>query len=600
MLDFKPKTEWDLTRDYFLNINDPQIQTDTLELRNTVDSFVNQYKGKIANLSALDFIKFFELENKASYLISKINNYIFYLSSLDTQNQQVLKKQGEVELLIVEISNQTLFVSQEFKELGYEKLLELANDPALKDYKNYFVKTADSIKYILSENTEFALNLKSNSGAMAFNNLYEELTNSFMFDVHIDGDLKTVTMEEIRSLRMSNLESERKEALEVIREKFSSKQIQITLGNTYNSIVKNWTSEVKLRKYTSVISQRSSEEQLPEKSVLTMLSEVEKAYPIYHKYLALKAKLLGKTKLEDWNLSAPIDKAQKDFSFEEGLNLFLDKIGEFDQEFYEYSKDCFEQGKVDVFPKPGKRGGAYCSFDANFPSLVMLNYTNKLRDVSTIAHELGHSIHAHLALVQKPQVYYFGTSLAETASIFNETLLNNAIVKTLTKQDQLAFIENQLSDIFATIFRQVMYTLFEKRVHESILSGKQLTYLDFNKLWREEQIKLTGGLVEYSVPEEEESGWSCIPHIFATPFYCYSYAFGNILSFALYKQYLNEGKSFVEKYKNILRSGDSKTPYDLLIANGLDITSEEFYQTGLQVVADLVNQFEYLVNGKAD
>jgi oligoendopeptidase F len=230
------------------------------------------------------------------------------------------------------------------------------------------------------------------------------------------------------------------------------------------------------------------------------------------------------------------------------------------------------------------------------PSCVLLNYTNKLNDVSTLAHEFGHSIHAYLSTIQKPQVYYSGTSMAETASIFNETLLNNALEKTLTESEKLGFLENQLSDIFSTIFRQVQYTLFEKRVHEAVYNGQELSYNDFNKIWREEQTKMTGDYVEYSLEAEKESGWSSIPHIFATPFYCYSYAFGNILSFALYEKYVEEGQGFVEKYKNILRSGGSKPPYDLLMENGLDITSPEFYRSGLKVVENLVNEFESAAN----
>jgi oligoendopeptidase F len=594
MLNFKPQTEWQLAADFYHDLNDPQIDIDIESINKDVANFVTTYKGKITTLSATDFLAYFELDNQTDYLTNKVGSFIFYLSSLDTQNQDVLKKQSEFDHLMVELSNQTLFISQEFKEIGYEKLLVFANDPALKDYKNYFVKLADSIKYILDEKTEYALNLKSNSGSNAFENMYEELTNSFSFEMMIDGEIKSLTSDEVRSLRMSNSEPERKMALEAIRKVYSQPQNQIVLGNTYNSIVKDWTSEVKLRGYANVISRRNLGQQIPDEAVLTLLTEVEKAYPLYHRYLKIKTKLLGQTKLDDWNLLAPINQTSQEFSFEEGLDLYLTKIREFDEEFYEYSKKAFEQGRVDVFPKPGKRGGAFCVYDAQFPSFVLLNYTNKLNDVSTLAHEFGHSIHSYLSLGQKPQVYYAGTSMAETASIFNETLLNNAIEKTLSDEDKLAFIENQLSDIFATIFRQIQYTLFEKHVHETILSGSALSYSDLNMLWRQEQEKLTGGMVEYSTPANLESSWSGIPHIFSTPFYCYSYAFGNILSFALYEKYKIEGEGFVEKYKKILRSGGSQTPYELLIENGLDITSPDFYKAGLNVVEELVNKFESL------
>jgi oligoendopeptidase F len=591
-MNFTPKTSWDLSKNFYQDINDIQIGKDIEIIKSDIDTFVTKYKGKIKTLSSEDFLEYFQVDDNSDYLINKVGSYFLYLSSLDTQNQEVIKKQGEFENLLVELSNKTLFVSQEFKEIGYDRLIALSMDKKLKDYRNFFIKKAESIKYLLDEKTEFALNLKHTSGATAFENMYEELTNSFSFSVNIAGEIKTITSDEVRSLRMSPDEQVRKEATKSIREVYSAKQNQITLGNTYSAIIKDWVSETKLRGFENILSRRNLGQQIPDKAVDALLAQVESAYPLFHKYLQIKAKLMGKEKLMDWDLYAPIEKDIKDFPFEQGLELYLEKIREFDPEFYEYSKTAFEEGRVDVFPKAGKRGGAFCVYDAQFPSFVLLNYTDKLNDVSTLAHEFGHSIHAYLSRGQKPQVYYSGTSMAETASIFNETLLNNEIEKTLSDNERLGFLENQLGDIFSTIFRQVQYTLFEKRVHQAVYDGQELSYEDFNKIWREEQQKLTGGFVEYSIEGEKESGWSSIPHIFATPFYCYSYAFGNILSFALYEKYREQGQSFVEKYKNILRSGGSKPPYELLMENDLDITSADFYKAGLKVVEDLVAEFE--------
>ena len=290
--------------------------------------------------------------------------------------------------------------------------------------------------------------------------------------------------------------------------------------------------------------------------------------PYIINFWKLKAKILGKEKLNPWDLYAPLELEEKEIPFEEGLNMFYSVIKDFDSEFYNFSKGMFEQGRVDVFPKKGKRGGAFASYEKDVPSFVLLNYTNKLKDVSTLAHELGHATHGYLSQKQKGQVFDSPLSLAETASIFNELLLSEKLKESLSEKELMAFLAEQLDDFFGTIFRQVQYVLFEKRVHETILDGKELSYLDFNKMWREESIKLTGDSVKYDSKAEEEVNWSRIPHIFRYPFYCYAYAFGNLLSFSLYEQYKEEGDSFVEKYKNILRAGGSKTPYELLKENG--------------------------------
>lgn len=588
------KTSWDLKKYYYNSLKDPKLDEDINSILPLVKNFAKKYKGKIEKFSPKDFILFFDEEEKISKKITKAGIYLHYLSALDTQNQEVIKKNGEFDFLMTTVSNELLFISQEFKKIGFDKLMKFSKNKLLKKYENYFFQKAISIKYLLDEKTEYALNLKENSGADAFEKLYEELTNSFMFKVKINGKIKEVTDAEVRMMRTSANEKIRVDALRSLREVYGDKKIQITLGNAYNAVVKDCTSEIKLRKFKSVMSPRNLSEELSEDVVNMLLEEVEKAYPIYQRYLKIKAKLLGKSKLKNSDLLAPISNVEKEFKFEESLNLFLDVMKNFDEEFYNYTVDMFENGRVDVFPKHGKRGGAFASYTEGFESFVLLNHTNKIRDVMTLAHELGHATHGHLSQIQKSQVFDSTLSLAETASVFNEMILSETIMKNLNNLEKLDFLEKKLDDIFSTIFRQVQYVLFEKKVHETIFMGKELTYIDFNTIWREEQIKMTGNTVEYDVKAEDECSWSTIPHIFRSPFYCYSYAFGNLLTFALYNQYKKEGKKFVNKYKNILRAGGSRKPYELLLENGLDIKSRKYYQSGIEVVEEMVNEFETL------
>jgi oligoendopeptidase F len=226
-----------------------------------------------------------------------------------------------------------------------------------------------------------------------------------------------------------------------------------------------------------------------------------------------------------------------------------------------------------------------------------LNFTGKLRDVSTISHELGHAIHGHLSQGQEAPVYDSPLSMAETASIFSEMLLGEKVKSLVSTEEYREYLNERLGDIFATIFRQVQYVVFERQVHEQIHKGAELSYKDLNTLWRAEQDKLYGGVVRYDTDAENESGWSMIPHIFHTPFYCYAYAFGNILTFALYNK-VQSGELTKEDYKDILRAGGSERPRDILGRYGIDIASAEFYQAGLREVEKMVEEFEQLIDRK--
>lgn len=596
----KYPTEWDLSKKFYTSIDDPKINQDTLKAEELIEKLIEKYKGKMATLKPAEFVEFFELEDKIQQYLYKPMLYLFYLGSLDTQNQLVIKREGTLQLKLINLSNKLLFVLQELKDLGYQKLLELGQTEQLKDYQNYFKKQANNLKYVLDEKTESALNLKESSGSIAMLKLREEFVGNFEFKIEIDNQSKTLTEEEVRSLRSDPKEDIRQKATRSIQKVYGQKANQITLGNIYNSIVKDWTAEIKIRNYATILSPRNLSEQIPDQAIEMLFKEVSGRFDIYQKYLDLKLKLTLKTqqqadggkKLKIWNLQAPIAKTEKKYSFDEALEVFLKTLADFDPEMHTIAKNMFLENRVDVYPKMGKRGGAYASYEKDFDSYILLNFTGKLQDVSTIAHELGHAVHGVLSQKQKSQVYGTGLCLAETASVFNEALFAEAFLPTLvTAQEKVEFLDTRLQDIFATIFVQIMYASFELEIHQKIHSGEDLGYQDFNTLWRKHQLLMFGDKVEFDTTPQEAIGWSSIPHIFNTPFYVYSYAFGNLLTFALYQKYQQEGQSFVQKYKDILSSGGSKEPYQLLIENGLDITTPEFYKSGLKVVEDMVNEF---------
>lgn len=206
---------------------------------------------------------------------------------------------------------------------------------------------------------------------------------------------------------------------------------------------------------------------MDDETVAMLLTEVQNAYPLFGRYLEAKRKLLHLDTMENIDIMAPIGSVEKEFNFDEAVDLHLSVMKDFDEEFYTYSKDMLQNGRVDAFPKIGKRGGAFASYSPGWESFVLLNHTNRLRDVSTLSHEMGHAIHGHLSQNQKPDVYHSPLCLAETASIFCEMLLSEKIKKSLTDEEKTEFLNEQLSDTFASIFRQIQYIAFEKRVHDT-------------------------------------------------------------------------------------------------------------------------------------
>lgn len=592
------QTDWNLEKYFFSGLDDPRLEANISSILPLARTFVEKYRNRIKNFNAPEqVLEYYADYEQMSHEMGTGGIYLSYLQSLDTQNDAVIKKMGELEYIFMQASSELLFISQEWKELGYEKIIAFAENPVLADYKNALVSQAENLRYILGEREEFVLNEKSRALGVV-EGLREELANSYTFEIELDGEKKTMTEEEIRSFRTSPDREIRRKSYESLRQVYSNKQAQITLGNIYSGILKDWASDVKIRGYKTVMDPRNTSEELENEVVDMLLQEVQSAYPLFARFIEAKRKLLGLDEFHVYDTQAPLSQIEKEFTFEDGTRLHLETMKDFDQEFYDYSVDMLESGRVDAFPKYGKRSGAFASYRAGEPSFVLLNHTGKLGDVSTISHELGHATHGYLSQGQKPAVYDSPLSLAETASIFSEMLLSEKLRKQLTQEEYKEFLNEKLSDVFATIFRQIQYVAFERRAHEAVFAGQELTYHDFNRMWREEQIRMTGESVTYDVEAENESGWSMIPHIFRSPFYCYAYAFGNILVFALYNRYQKEGASFVESYKDILRAGGSKRPKDLLAEHGFDITSPKFYRDAMEEIEKMVREFEELAEKK--
>ncbi len=638
-------TSWNLPHYFYDSLTDPRIDADIATWLPITRKYAERYKGKIrAFTTPEEVLEYYEYGETMDMVGKKTMHYLSYLSALDTQDTEVQKKLGELEYLGIQLSELTLFVSQEWKELGADKIRAFAESPLLAAYRNDLIETANSVQYVLEEAVERALTKKSR--ALGIFGLHEELRSSFLFpwlewapnnkeeiinkkDGFVilppekggQGGLKMLTEEEIRAFAKHPNRDIRRKAAESMNSVYLVHQNQITLGNLYTGIVKNWSSSMELRGYKTVMSKRNISEQLPDHVVDTLMSEVQKFYPLYQRFLRAKQKHLQKNarqkspweggrkneleegglvvskdenydKLYGYDVHAPIFKIEKKIPYQDACDLVISMFSDFDKRFGDYARDMLEAGRVDAFPKPGKRGGAFASYDKGLESFVLLNYTDTVDDSFTLAHELGHAIHGHLAQVQKSPVYDAPLVLAETASIFSESLLMERIQATLSPEEKLELLNQKLLDVFGSIHRQIMYVSFERRVHEHIHTGGEMTYKELNLWWDEESKKLGGDVVTPILPPEKNYTWSAIPHIFSTPFYCYAYSFGMLVSLALVEKYKREGAAMIDDYVKLLSSGGSVPPVEILQSIGIDVTQPAFYSDAFATIESWLAEFE--------
>ncbi|MFP4402447.1 MAG: M3 family metallopeptidase [Candidatus Nanoarchaeia archaeon] len=597
------QTRWDLQHYFYESITDEQIQKDFNNWSEYIQQYViEKYPNKLRDLKTKDdWQEYFNdvEENEKNDLLPKIFLYLNYMQSLETQNQDIIKKINYYENKTRELQEQLLFIDEEFRAIGEEELLKLSKRDDLQKFSKFFIDKANTLKYELDTPVERALLLTSSSNAKNCNvQLFDELNNSYEFNFIDENDQeKLLTQEELMAYVHSPNRELRKRVGESLKQVYLTTQTQITHGNVYSSIVKSSVNSMKLRGFKTVMSSRNLSEDMEDETIDFLLNQVqEKFYPLYSRFLQLKQKALGVEELYSYDIHAPISSVEKKFPFEEGLDLFLNSLKTIDNEMHTFSSEMFHNGRVDVFSKKGKQGGAYCSFYKNFNSFVLLNYNNTLNDVFTLAHEFGHAFHGQKLQHQPSRYYETGLCLAETASVFNELLLSHTLLNKLEQNERLEVLNEELGGFFGTITRQIMYTVFEKRVHESFLNNQELTYKDFNIMFREEQEKLYQGAVQFTTSKEEDFSWSRIPHIFHTPFYCYSYSFGQILSIALYQMYLEEETDeFMKKYKTILQAGSSTSPKELLQEVGIDINSSDFYETAATFISSKLDEFEELI-----
>lgn len=512
--------------------------------------------------------------------------YAYLLFAADTSKPEHRDLQQRVEQRLTAIQNQVLFFDLEWLALSETDAQRLIDDPLLAPYRHYLQSIRRYKPHKLSEPEERIINEKDITGVQAWRQLFAEIVSALSFPIELDGKQHDLPLDSVLTLMRHPERSVRQQAHTRLYE-IMAKQVE-SLAYIYNTLMQDHLTMDRLRHYPDPMAQRHLANEIDPATVATMMDVVEQNYDIAHTYFTLKARLLKLPSLQIYDQYAPVGAVNKQMSYSQARAIILEALGRFDKRFRETAARFFDENWIDAEVRPGKRGGAFCSgYPPSVHPYILCNYTDDLRDVMTVAHELGHGIHFWLARSQTIFNFYPTLPLAETASVFGEILVFEHLLD--QEQDQsakLALVCSKIEDIFATVFRQNVLTRFEQAAFAGRIRGR-LTPEQLSAFWRETNQRYYGNAVAHT--PGYEMGWSYIPHFINTPFYCYSYVFGELLVLALYAMYREQGAAFVPGYIALLEAGGSQAPGDLLATFGVDANDPAFWQMGFNELRRLVN-----------
>ncbi|MGL5615768.1 MAG: oligoendopeptidase F [Sarcina sp.] len=582
--------KWDLEKIY-LNIE--SFEKDFAILKEQSEE-IKKFKGTLN--SAENILAYLELNEKLSRKLENLYVYANMKSHEDTRNTDYQGLVSKMDSFMAVFGSYNSFFEPEILGLEDGKIEGfLKENENLKEYKFLFENILKSKEHILSNEMEELLAAASDSLGAA-ESIYEILTNADMKFTKIkDEDGKEVQLTEGNYgtfIRSKNREV-RKMAFEGLFNEY--KKYENTLATSLSASIKSFIFKSKARKYSSALEASLSPNDIPVEVYHNAIKTINNNLPTLHRYVDLKKKLLGVEEIHMYDLYTPlIDSPKEDVEYEAGVEIVKSALTVLGDEYLNIFNEGINNRWIDVYENEGKRSGAYSWGAYDTMPYVLLNYNNTLNDVSTLAHEMGHSIHSYYSRKNQPYVYGNYTLFsAEIASTTNEIILINKLINEETdKNKKLYLINQEIEQIRTTVFRQLMFAEFELITHEKIEDGEALTAKEFNDIWIGLNKKYFGENI--IIDKEIAIEWARIPH-FYSDFYVYQYATGYAAATAFSRAILNDGVEAVEKYKGFLKAGGSKYPIDAIKDGGVDMTTSKPLEVTLQRFNELIDMFEEII-----
>lgn len=585
---------WDLDDIFKLNEFDKLC----VEARHMIAQFDQYFDAMHPSMSSEDFLKFTKFHEQCVELMHRLGARPALMESVDHKDSLAIKLKNQVKDLEISFSDkiQPISLWLKGKKVGDKELLDDENAKRLfsanEDLSYVYSYGRLMGRYSLDEKSENILTAKDANGTRVITDLRDMIETEFEFDFKPEGGKarKISNSAELSSYTYSTNPAEREAAFRARFEQYEKNIAKFFVS--YQAIVKDWNYEAKLRGFAKPISMRNVANHIDDKVIDTLIDVCSQNVGIFQRYFSFKAKALGEQKLSRFDLYAPIRESTASYSYEEALSMVHDAFAGFSTRFAENAQKIITQKHIDSHPGNSKRGGAFCMTVA--PSVtpyVLLNFAGKMRDISTLAHELGHGVHSLYADKHSISSQHANLPLAETASTFGEMVLfEKLLAEAKTDEEKKILLSDKMADSYATVCRQNYIVKFEIAAHEAIMKG--IEQKDLSQLWLNNLKEQFGETV--AVDELFKYEWSYIPHIIHTPFYCYAYNFGELLSMALFARYKKEGEGFVADIESVLEAGGSENPTQILEKVGIDMGSAEFWQDSFELINNWQNQLEAL------
>lgn len=583
---------WDLT-DLYKGPDDPALEADLTAARSRAVAFESAYRGKVATLTSQQAESLLNAVGELEGLAEQMDRPAVYASLLhagktdDPRHGALLARTQEQR---TEINQHLIFFDLEWVQVPDAIANALLDDTRLARYRHLLEQKRVWKPYYLSEPEEKILDTKGITGRSAFGRLFEETTATLRFPFRGERQL---SLQEILAKLYDADRDVRRAAAEGISQGLRDNARLLTF--IFNNIVLDHQLDGQLRRYPSPMTPRNLANEISDAVVEALMSATERSYSLVQRYYRLKGRLLGLDALYDYDRYAPLFADMPECPWPIGRAIVQESYDAFSPRAGDIVREFFEKNWIDAELRDGKRGGAFSS--SAVPSVhpyILLNYTDRLRDVMTLAHELGHGVHQYLSRGQGYLQCDTPLTTAEMASVFGEMLTFRRLQERYSEPRQrLAMLCSKIEDAFATVFRQVVLTRFEQALHRTRKEQGELSAPTINELWRAANAAMFGDAV--TLTDGYDWWWTYIGHFIRSPFYCYAYAFGELLVLALYQKYRHEGEVFVPRYLDLLQAGGSQAPDVLLRTHvGVDVNDPAFWGLGLQLLGEMVSEAEHL------
>lgn len=583
---------WDLSS-LFNSIDDPRIAQEFEIQTKRAETFAEQYKNKIADLSDSEIIEAIRQYENIMQESAKPEIYAYLLFAADSSDQRIGAFMQKSQTIGTKINEILIFFDLEITNLPDSRISQLISKAG--NYAHYIERLVVWKPHRLSEAEEKIFNDKSLTSSSAFRRLFEEELSQYKFLIGKGKRAKELNESEVLNLLYSDKQEIRKEASESLTKGLNDLSRRTTF--IYNTLINDKQIGDKYSQFTEPEEPRHLSNESDPVAVKALVEVVTESYPLVQRYYNFKKKLLNLPEIFDYDRYAPIAVKEKKMSYEKAKDQVLKAFRRFSPKYAEYAKLFFDGNWIDAPTRKGKRGGAFCmSCTPDLHPYIMLNFDGKMKDVRTMAHELGHGVH-DLCMKHNSYLNYGAPlTLAETSSIFAEMLLfDYQLEQKMSRDEQISLYSSKIEEIFASVHRQIAMFKFEQKAHAKRRAEGELSTPDFNAIWRETQTEMLGSSV--TITQNYDIWWSYITHFFESPFYVYAYAFGELLTLSLYAKYKasDDKPKFAENMmKNILGVCGTKSPKDILAPMGIDLTDKNFWREGIKEIDKLITKLESL------